>query len=485
MGMADQEQEQNELPPSGGRRLVGAHIAASVLLAVTLTVLVNLLATRLNVTREQGFAMVRPISARTQEILAHAQGSVHVVCFFDQNERAFRPTERLLRGFKAAAVRHGGVTLEIRSVDPRRDLGEAARLTAEGVPPNAVLFEAQGRRIVVPAADLVYANGATRSVFRGETVCAAAIARLARANQPVVYWLMGHGEGDPSDYDALTGFTTIAREIRIEGYELRKLELWNTNGVPADAEALIVAGPQTTLSAEERKWVEDYLTRSGRLLYLVNPVHASGLEGTLEHWGVSITPWTAISRETLSGNDLVIKNYGNHPITRSLTNSATIFIGSRCLQPAAAAESSGADRVCFTALALTGSDGWGAHDVRDPHEDLPGPVIVAAAVERGGEAGADIALQPTRLVVVGEREFVANATLATRSSANRDLFINALNWLTGVEGGRGVSGGGGDAAFWTGLDSHGWMRFTLLVAGAMPLIVLLAGMLVSWRRKLG
>ena len=195
-----------------------------------------------------------------------------------------------------------------------------------------------------------------------------------------------------------------------------------------------------------------------------------------------------MSRETLSGHDTVILRYGDHPITRSLTNSATVFLGSRCILPAAAADASGADRAKFTALALTGSDGWGARATDamprlfDPHEDLAGPVAVAAAAERGGEAGPDIALQPARLVVVGEREFIANGTLATRSSANRDLFINALNWLTGIESGTGVSGGG-DAALWTGLDRRGWMSFTLLAAGAIPAAVLLIGLLVGWRRR--
>jgi len=490
MAVADNENAREGLSPAGGRWLAGLHIAAAALLAVALTVLLNLLALHLNVTREQPFAVTHPLSARTREILAHAQGPLRVVCFFDQKHPVFRPTGRLLRGFRAVAAQSGGPAIEISYVDPRRDLVMAATLTAADVPPNSVLFEAKGRRMVVPASDLATTNLTARPVFRGETVCAAAIARLARAEQSVVYWLMGHGEGDPADYDSMTGFTTIAREIRHEGYDLRPLELWNTQNVPADAEALVIAGPQRSLSAEERTWIEAYLTRGGRLLYLANPVHASGLESALERWGVRVTPWTAVSRETLSGYDMVILHYGDHPITRSLTNSATVFLGSRCILPAATATAdvAGADRARFTALALTGSEGWGAKAgdalprLFDPHEDLAGPVTVAAAVERGVGAGSDITLQPARLVVVGEREFVANGTLATRSSANRDLFINALNWLAGITSGTGVSGGG-DAALWTGLDRRGWLRFLLLAAGVMPFAVLLVGLVAHAVRR--
>ena len=475
--------------PDGRRVTVALHIALQILLAVAGVILLNLLAARLGFVCESGFTATRPVSERTREILTHAQGTVRAVCFFDSGHPLLRPAGRLLCGFKAVAARAGGVAIEMVYVDPRRDLAKAKSLTDAAVPPNAIVFEGQGRRITVLAADLVVTNQSRQAVFRGETVCAAAIARLARGEQPVVYWLRGHGEGDLEDYDPETGFSTLAREIRHEGYELRPLDLWKAKGVPADAAALIVLGPHNALATEEVTWLEACLTHGGRLLYLVNPAKPSGLEGTLERWGVQVTAWTAVSRETMSGHDTVILRYGDLAITRGLTNSATVFLGSRCIQAATtAAEASGADRAKFTALALTGPEGWGARApevqtrVFDPHEDLPGPVAVAAAVERGGEAGKDITLQPTRLVVVGEDGFVSNPMLATRSSANRDIFVNALNWLTGIERGTGVSGGG-DAALWTGLDRRGWMRFTLFAAGAAPTVVLVLGLLVVARRR--
>jgi hypothetical protein len=470
----------------GGRWLTGMHVTFSVLLAVGLTVLVNALVVRLNLRVDCASVSGRPLASQTRNILTHSVGPLRVICFLERKHPVFAPTGRLLRGFQAVTARPGHTPISISYVDPRRDLAMAAALVGAGVPPNSVVFEAQGRRIAVPADDLVLTNGTARAVFRGETVCAAAIARLGRVRSGVVYWLQGHGEGNLADYDALSGFTTIARELRQEGYDLRTLELWNTKGVPADAETLIVAGPRQTLAAEELTWIETYLTRGGRLLYLVNPVHFSGLEEALERRGVRITPWTAVKRETFSGHDLVVHRYGEHAITRQLTNSVTVFLGSRCLLPAS--EAAAPEQVRYTPLAW--SEGWGTRvtdtlalpRMFDRQEDLEGPVAVAAAVERGGEVSPDVSLQPMRLVVVGERDFVANGTLATRSSGNRDFFVHAVNWLTGMEDGTGI-GGGGDAVLWTGLDRRGWMQFTLLAAGAVPLLVLgFGGLLVLIRR---
>jgi hypothetical protein len=475
--------------PKNRRALSAFHIVGSALLAVALTVMVNLLTLRLGLSHESQLAADHPISGRTRTILTHAQGPLKAICFFDHNHPLFRPVGRLLRGFKVVAE-SSGTEMEVSYVDPRRDLAAAAALTAASVPPNALVFEGKGRRIVVPAMDLATTNVTGAIVFRGEAVSAAAIARLGRAGSSVVYWIKGHGEGDPADYDTQIGFSEIAREIRHEGFDLRVLEMWSSHGVPADADALIIAGPHRALAPEELAWVETYLTRGGRLLYLVNPGTASGLEGALDRWGVRVSPWTAVSHETLSGHDTLIKRYGDHPITRSLTNSSTLFLGSRCLYPVNDTNAVAvADRPHYTALAFTGPDGWGAGAAEtlprsfDPHEDQPGPVSVAVAVERGGQqVGLDIAMHPTRLVVVGESAFVANSMLTTRSCANRDFFINALNWLTDIDSGTGVSDGG-DAALWIGLDRRSWLVFTLLAAGAAPLVVALIGALVMMRRR--
>jgi hypothetical protein len=490
--MADTEQiaatEDGSRPAAGNRRLAAWHGAAAAALAVLFAAALNLLVGRIGLVREEAFVAAHPLSGRTRQILARADGPLRVVCFLDRNSPLSGPVGRLLRGFRAAAAAAGGTAIDIAYVDPRRDLSEAAVLAAADVPPNSLLFEGRGRRLVVPAADLLVTNAAGRAVFRGENVCAAAIARLGRPGQPVVYWLRGHDEGDNADYDPQAGFSAIAREIRHEGYDLRPIELWTAKCVPADADALVVAGPHRALAAEEVAWIEAYLTRGGRLLVLADPARTSGLEGTLERWGLRVTAWTAVSRDTLSGHDALIRRYGDHPIVRGLTNTVTVFLGSRCLQAAPAGAGGAADRARYTALALTGDDGFGVRggELRprlfDPREDLPGPVTVAAALERGGEAGRDIALQPTRIVVFGERAFVANAMLTSRSSANRDLFLNALNWLTGADVGSGA-GDAGAAAFRTGLDRRGWIRFTLLAAVALPALVWLVGWLVALRRR--
>jgi hypothetical protein len=94
----------------------------------------------------------------------------------------------------------------------------------------------------------------------------------------------------------------------------------------------------------------------------------------------------------------------------------------------------------------------------------------------------DVAFKPTRVCVIGETDFVMNGTLATRANANRDLFMNAVSWLAGVDTGTAPSLGG-DATLVTGFARHQWVVFMIWSAVAVPGCVFLLFSLVSLRMR--
>ncbi len=90
------------------------------------------------------------------------------------------------------------------------------------------------------------------------------------------------------------------------------------------------------------------------------------------------------------------------------------------------------DKPRVSVLASSSVSGWAESEQRDgalnfdPLTDLPGPVPVAAAVEKGPVPGIDVQIRPTRLVVFGDSDFVSNAGL---TGGSLDLFMSAVNWL--------------------------------------------------------
>ncbi len=469
-------------------RLTGGVAAA---LTVSAVVAVTVVAIRLNAVWDLPIGGTGRISERTREILARATEPVRITCFIAAGHPAQRPAVRLLSGMLAVATAGGRAPLTVAVVDPRRDMAEARRLIDKGVAPDSLVFEGSGQRLVVGAGELMTtatdASGAETRLFTGESVCTAAIERLGRGGAQIVYWMTGHGEAATGDYNPQTGYSDVAREITRNGFELRDIRLWDTKGVPGDAAALVVAAPQHAVAPEEVGWVQDYLNKGGRLLYLAPSRGRSGLEEVLSRWSLVITPFRAVSTRTFSGGDRVITAYADHPITRSFGNTATVFLMPWCIGTVSAGDAQGADRIRVTSLAQTADDGWGEAGAEspprfEPETDIVGPVVVAASAERGGGTSAELGFKPTKIVVVGEASFISNGMLGLRLNANRDLLLNMLNWLTGIDS-AGQPSLGDDAALACGLDRAGWMRVIFWVVGVLPGAVLVVGGVVAIRNR--
>ena len=192
---------------------------------------------------------------------------------------------------------------------------------------------------------------------------------------------------------------------------------------------------------------------------------------------------------TLSGNDLLVTDYGAHEAVRALRNVTTLFFGPRSINPVlveGAPDSRQADRPRVSVLAACSDRGWAETDFRQipprlDAADRPGPVPVAVAVERGPISGIDVDLEPTRLVVVGDSTFADNGAL--ERGCNTDFFMSALNWLLGREELLDIPPRPPDqlSIFMTRaqLDKIFW-----IAAAAMPGIMVLLWAAVRWRRRI-
>lgn len=486
-----------------GRRVLRASSLLAIGLGAVLTLLAVTLAYRLNLTWEVPVGRVMQVSERTRDVLADTQGTLRISCFMDRRHPMFRPVSRLLRGLRLAARSVAGADIVIHYVDPRWDLARAGQLAALGVPENALLFERQRRRIVVTLDEMLARQSLLRAqeegrapdakelgVFRGESVCASAISRLALPyDRSVVYWLQGHGEVRFDDYDELRGFSDIAREMKRDGFEIKALALPGLTRLPEDCHVLVIAGARYALKAEELRTLDEYLQRGGRLLYLAAAGVTSGVEAVLEKWGLRLRPFVAVSAQTLSGHEVVVTSFADHVITRNLNNASLVFGYAACIEAVAEPSgAAGADRPKVTLLARTDAAGWGEAEpdvfprVFDEQRELRGPVAVAAVSERGGTVAKDVAFKPTRVCVIGETDFVMNGVLASRANANRDLFMNAVAWLAGVDTGT-ASSLGGDATLVTGFARRDWIVFMAVSAALVPACVFLVFCLVSLRMR--
>ena len=80
-----------------------------------------------------------------------------------------------------------------------------------------------------------------------------AILQVTRPARKVIYFLTGHGEQDLRDTDRHNGYSGVRAALQSEFYEVRPLSLLGEGGVPADANAVVIAG-RAQGSADRRSW---------------------------------------------------------------------------------------------------------------------------------------------------------------------------------------------------------------------------------------
>ena len=149
-------------------RLYRFSTAWVVVLAAVFSCGVIAIAMRLDVPFEISFRSAdSEVSARTRQILAETQGDVDVTCFLAEKAPERRAVARLVRGLSAAARMVGGTRLNVGWVDPRWNVGDAARLAREGTAEGSIVFRRGRRRQEVPVAALLRDERGTPRDGRG------------------------------------------------------------------------------------------------------------------------------------------------------------------------------------------------------------------------------------------------------------------------------------------------------------------------------
>lgn len=384
-------------------------------------------------------------SARTRNILTDVRGEITVTAFLSRKDSRFRPIGHFLRSLAREAEGAGGVRLVLRFVDPRWDVAAAERLVRDGAHEDSLVFERGNRRAVVPLAGGL-----------DERLCASAILRVAvPPKRGVVYWTSGHGESSFKAYEPW-GMSDIARNISNYGYRNLSLDLADGADVPDNCALVVMAGAKSDFSRAEAMRLDSYLRKGGRLLVLLSSPDATGIASILSGWGIRIDNAPLKGARTLSGTDVIVSEFSDHPVSDPLKGAQIVLEKPLTFTPSAAVDVAGADRAEFTRLASVGE------------------ACVAAAAERGAGAGEDLSLRPTRIIAVGDAAFVMNGQLKVRGNANRDFFLNALAYLAGSDA---ITEPGTEAdRLVSGLDRAGRVRFVVVVGVVFPGLFFLASL---------
>jgi hypothetical protein len=259
---------------------------------------------------------------------------------------------------------------------------------------------------------------------------------LAEREGGTLWVARGAGEGD-LESGAPTGYSGLASALVTEGYQLHPFVGAATGAIPHDAAAVLWIAPERPLPAEALAALDAYLGRGGRLVALLEPGSAGGLEEVLSRWGIEpaggvvVDPASATLAGCVPGLCPLVYAYAtSHPIAARLDETRmTFFRGARTFR---LRKPEIDDRL--VAVALASARSWLDPDLgvlggSTPAERPPGesgdyhPLVVAGSYQRGD--------RETRIVAIGDADLASNHNL--RALYNLDLVVNAVHWATARE----------------------------------------------------
>ena len=279
------------------------------------------------------------------------------------------------------------------------------------------------------------------------------IIKVVSGTQRKVYFTQGHGERSIDDSER-TGYNGISESLKRENYLVEKLAIVQQGKVPDDAAVIVVAGPKNDFLAPEIEAVKTYLEKGGKLFLALDPPEQadspplSNLMALAKDWGIEVGNNVVVDvsgmGQLFGASEAVpiAVAYPSHPITERF-NVMTVYPLTRSVSPVAG----GANNRNAQTIVETSGQSWAETDIKsllaskqiEPNEasgDKKGPVSIASAVSSPvtpvtPDAPPDSAKPESRVVVFGDSDFATNSTLSV--SGNRDLFMNAIGWLSQQE----------------------------------------------------
>jgi len=407
---------------TGQGRRAGTHgtsALASAILGILILAMLAFLSVRYTKRFDWSEQKVHTLTQQTRELLERLDRDIDVTAFFQATDA---PSVRdLLQRYEYESDH-----FKLHFVDPNERPDLVASL--------GVAEEDLARGLVRMAAGESVANLKEFS----EAEITNNLVKLTRGGAKKVYLVTEHNERpfEGDEGQGKEGYSRIVDALRAETYVVEPLLLSTIDKVPEDANAVILAGPTRPYLDHEHEVLRRYLGDGGALMVLIDPRAKTDLYDDLRAWGVVMGDDVIVDRLLAlfgSATSPLGAVYAPHPITEKL-RERTIFPMVRSVVPTPAAEGQ------LEVIVSTSDQSWAERDLESwmatgratytEGEDLEGPVPVAIAGRPlvPLEEGEEITGSP-RLVVFGDSDFVSNEYVD--AYLNRDLFLNAVNWLMG------------------------------------------------------
>jgi ABC-type uncharacterized transport system involved in gliding motility auxiliary subunit len=471
---------------AGRSARLGSISLASALVVLAILAAINYISSREHKRWDLTATSEFTLSPQTTKVLKSLDSPLKMTVFARETEFA-RYKERL------PEYEYASKKVNVEYVDPDKKPALAKQMAIQSYGTVAIEYKGRIERVV---------GDSEQDLTNG-------VIKVVTGQERKVYFTQGHGEKDTTSAER-SGYNSIATQLGRDNMKVEKLVLAQQQDVPADATAVIAAGPRIDFLQPEIEALKRYLEKGGKLMMMLDPpdkMDAPPLTNliALSHdWGIDlgnnvVVDVSGVGR--LLGTDETVPvaaSYPSHPIVEKF-DLLTAFPLAR----SATAAPGGVGGHFAQSFVETTARSWAESDLggvlsgkpiklEEDKGDKKGPISLAAAVsatapaagasaDGKGQDKKDEAKKPeTRVVVFGDSDFASNFALGIQG--NRDLFLNAVNWLSQQENLIAIRPRESADRRVT-MTSAQQTRVLLLVLLIIPGFVLGSGVYTWWRRR--
>ncbi len=389
----------------------GAYVTVYVIVVIAILGAINYLANSYNKSFDSTANKRYTLSDQTKKVVSGLKGDTDITYF--QKATDFTRGRDLLDRYANLSNK-----LHVKYIDPEKD---------------PLAARAAGIRTF--GATVVATGGRTQEAKTlSEEEITGALIRVLKTGDRLACFVVGSGELGIDDQDraGLSGFKAALEKTT---FKTQTVSLLEKPEVPATCSVLVIAGPKRDYVQPAVDAVKKYLDGGGHAMVLIDPAIDFGkgdansgspaLVTLLGSYGVTVDNDLVIDGSGMGQmfgfNEAspIVMQYESQPIVAGMRRSATVFPLSRSLEV-----KSGAEKLFSTTDSSFATTNLTPPIKIDPAKDKKGPFTLGAAATAGGKG---------RLVVVGSSSWVKNEVFGIGQIGNRDLALNAVNWLTADE----------------------------------------------------
>lgn len=465
---------------SGGSIRLGAYSVSGIVLAIVLTIAVNL---GLNYVPEQysSFDLTKnkqyALLEETKAFLAGMSEDVTIYVLAEE-DGGDADLQKTLERMKDQAGH-----LKIKYVSPTKNPNFYQQYTTQQPTTGSLIVEGEKRSTVVDYGDIYvyemnysaygYSNDVTG--YDGEGQIISALAFVTTEDLPVFYAVGGHGELALED--------KFVKAMEKENISCEQLMLYSVDQIPEDAKGLILNAPTSDFSKEDADEVISYLEKGGNALIISTMAEEemTNFHKILDFYGISEVGGTIVEEDRgyyYQNPYYLFPKIEESDVTAALQNSLVFAPLSRGL-----IYDEESEEIYCTPLLTTSASAFSKKNATDRNDyektegDVDGPFAIALEAEKANVDGVI-----SKAYVVGCESLFTVLADEMAPGNNVKLFASMISALADHESPVMVPVKSFDTTYLVFKAQTTYIA-TILCMIVLPLAALLTGLVIWLRRR--